>query len=531
MINVLAPGANVALFRVDKLAILFAVIFGIAGIITFIYSHKLRSIRETLIEIFYAVCSIGIVFANDWITMVICWEMMAVCSWFITNEVRTPQAKKASLRYLCIHMFGGNMLLVGAIMKILQGSYEVSLLTGNYDTAYWFILIGVGVNAALPPLNSWVSDAYPEATLGGTVMMAAYTTKVGMYFLIRCFAGEQFLLYFGVFMALYGACMAMMENDLRRLLCYHIVSQLGYIVSAIAIGTELGIDGAACHAFNNILYKCLLLMCAGAVVYATGKRKITELGGMFKKMPLVSICFLIASLSIAGFPFLNGFASKGLIMGAVEESGIHWAQIGLTVASVGTFLSIPLKCNYFVFFGKENPNLEIKEVPTGMKIAIVMGTLGCIITGLFPGMTTYALAPFATDYNPFTLHHILEYIELFIGGGLAFYMYRKKMMPHDALSLDFDWLYRKPIKWLIWSLSDLANFVLGKAMELMGKFVKIGDKYLHRPYLIPRDLKIRIGGKKQGIESDDVLEKPAGRLVGINMGLAILIVIIVLIFT
>ena len=203
-------------------------------------------------------------------------------------------------------MLGGNLLLAGIVIKLAQGSTLIEPLAGTGDAAYWLILAGVAVNAAIPPLNAWIADAYPESTMGGTVYMGSYTTKVGVFCLIKLFAGTELLLYFGVFMAVWGVCRAVLENDLRRLLAYHIISQVGYMIASLAIGGETGIDGASAHAFNHILYKGTLLMCAGAVIKVTGKRKISQLGGLASKMPVTAICFLISSMAIAGFPLLNG---------------------------------------------------------------------------------------------------------------------------------------------------------------------------------------------------------------------------------
>ena len=304
------PGLTLKLLEVDRLSMMFGVIFAAGALIAAIYSVNSGNKLENSAEAIYAGASMSAVFAGDWISMIFFWEIMAVASWLIILSSRTGAASRAGFRYLLVHMFGGNMLLAGIILKITQGSFEIECLTGNQDLAFWLILIGVGVNAAIPPLHSWIADAYPEAPVGGTVYMASYTTKVGVFFIIRLFAGTELLLWFGVIMAIFGASMALIENDLRRLFSYHIVSQLGYIVAAAAVGGALGIDGAAAHTFNNILYKGVLFMCCGAVITATGKRKISQLGGLAKKMPLTAGCFLIASLAITGFPLPDSLTSS-----------------------------------------------------------------------------------------------------------------------------------------------------------------------------------------------------------------------------
>ncbi|MDD7215150.1 MAG: Na(+)/H(+) antiporter subunit D [Firmicutes bacterium] len=529
----IVPKITLQLLHVDSLTKMFLVIFSAASLIGAVYALSSKNRFETGLEAIYAGSSMGAVLAGDWITLIIFWEIMAVSSWLIVTSAGTERASKAGFRYLMVHLLGGNLLLAGIIMKVAGGSMDITCLTGTGDAAFWLIFLGVAVNAAIPPLNSWVSDAYPEAPMGGTVYMASFTTKVGMFYIIRLFAGTEFLLWVGVFMAIYGASMALIENDLRRLFSYHIVSQLGYIVAAAAVGGALGIDGAAAHTFNNILYKGVLFMCCGAVITATGKRRISDLSGLYRKMPLTSICFLIASLSIAGFPLLNGFVSKSLIMNAMVEGGYHGAEILLMAASVGTLLSIALKVNYFVFFGKadgcteRNTVLEVKPVPLNMKIAMVMGTAGCVIIGVMPDLL-YGLTPFGSDGHPFTVDHVTQYIELFAAATLAFVMYIRHMAPHVAITLDFDWFYRKPLAAAVRWTSGAVSGLFETCGRLVSRLVAAGSRYLHRPSAMLEDLGVKIPRRKGGIEDDDVLMKPAGSLVAINVTLGIVIAAVVL---
>ena len=545
----IVSGVTLQLLRVDRLAKMFIIIFSAASVIGAVYSLNSENRWETGFEAVYAGSSMGAVLAGDWISLIVFWEIMAAASWLIIMSARTEKASKAGFRYLLVHMLGGNLLLAGIIVKAASGgSLIISCLTGNQDAAFWLILLGVAVNAAIPPLNSWIADAYPEAPVGGTVYMASFTTKVGVYFIIRLFAGTEFLLWVGVFMAVYGASMALIENDLRRLFSYHIVSQLGYIVAAAAVGGALGIDGAAAHVFNNILYKGVLFMCCGAVITATGKRRISELSGLYRKMPLTSVCFLIASLSIAGFPLLNGFVSKSLVMNAMAEGGYHAAEILLMAASVGTLLSIALKVNYFVFFGKPSSGrvahgdctgicagriegcacMEVKPVPLNMKIAMVMGTAGCVLIGLMPRLL-YSLTPFGSDGHPFTVDHVTQYIELFSAATLVFVMYLDHMAPHVAVTLDFDWFYRKPLAAAVRWISAAVSGVFEICGSLTSRLVAGGSRYLHRPAAVLEDMGVKVPHRKGGIEDDDVLMKPAGSLVAINvlLGLAVAAVVLV----
>jgi len=530
------PELTLKLLEADRLAIMFAIIFGGGALIAAIYASGSKNKFENAAEAVYAGASMSAVLAGDWLSMIFFWEIMAIASWLIIVSAKTEKASKAGFRYLLVHMLGGNLLLAGILLKLTQGSFSIELLTGNQDAAFWLILAGVAVNAAIPPLHSWIADAYPEAPVGGTVYMASYTTKVGVYFIIRLFAGTELLLWFGIIMAIFGASMALIENDLRRLFSYHIVSQLGYIVAAAAVGGAVGIDGAAAHTFNNILYKGVLFMCCGAVITSTGRRKISQLGGLAKEMPLVAGCFLIASLAITGFPLLNGFVSKSLVMNAMAEGGYHVAEIFLMIASLGTLLSIALKVNWFVFFGKgirekveaETGPIEVKAVPLNMKIAMAMGAAGCVLVGIVPGLL-YGLTPFGSDGHPFTVDHVTQYIQLFAAGTLAFVMYLDHMAPHEMLTLDTDWIYRKPLKAVINFLSAAVEKIF---VVCGGGFKMIVDGVLTGIHHHGKLMELLGFGRLKhnpGIEDDDVLQKPAGRLVSTNMLMLLGIIAVIII--
>lgn len=515
------------------LTAIFALIFALIALVAAIYNLHEKNRYELAVEAVYAGSSISVVFAEHWIGMLIFWELMAVASWLIVVSSRTVTARRAGFRYLLVHMLGGNLLLAGIVIKLSQGATAIEMLSGSMDAASWLILAGVAVNAAIPPLNAWIADAYPESTMGGTVYMGSYTTKVGVFCLIRLFAGTELLLYFGVFMAVYGVCMALIENDLRRLLSYHIVSQVGYMVAALAMGGELGVDGASAHAFNHILYKGTLLMCAGAVIKATGLRKITDLhrlGGLARVMPVTAVCFLISSLAIAGFPLLNGFVSKALIMNAAAGGGYHWAELLLLLASVGTFMSVTLKINYFVFFGRSESEGALPygsaltgegalpgeaSLPLNMKLAMIAGATACVVTGIFPGLV-YGLTPFGSDGHPFTVDHVTQYIGMFAGAALVFVMYIRHMEPAAKLTLDTDWLYRKPLKYAFWWLCGTVDGVRLFLGGKIGAFCTWAVEYLHDPR---RLLKAKPRPARDCLEDDDVLQKPVGWLIALTFAI------------
>lgn len=448
-------GIDLHVIEVDRLNWVFGLIFSMMATIGGIYSMHNKSWMEALASMCYAGGALGVTLCGDWMTLIFFWELMAASSLFLIWCNNTAKSRKAGFRYLLVHMFGGNMLLAGIFLKVSAGDMLVSNITAVHDAAFWLILIGVAVNAAIPPIHGWLVDAYPEGTITGSVFLSSFTTKVAVYCLIRMFAGTDFLMWVGVVMALYGACFAIIENDMRRLLAYHIVSQVGFMVAGVGIGTDLALNGATAHAFSHILYKSLLFMCAGAVIYATGIRKINHLGGMAKKMPFVFVCFVIAAFSISGIPLFNGFISKSITITAAMEAGQPAIELLLQLASVGTFLSITMKMIYFIFL-REGKEVEIKnEIPKNMYVAMGIGAALCTVYGIFPDLL-YRFLPFEMEYHPFTVDHIVQYIQLLGVAMVPFMMYLSHMEPHEQLTLDTDWLYRRPFAALVSGISSLV---------------------------------------------------------------------------
>lgn len=494
---------KVELINVDRMTLAFMIVFVLISLIAAIYSLETQDRKESGMSAFYAGSIMGVVLAGDSLAFIVFWEISAFASTYLIFARKSRRASRSAFRYILMHGFGGNMLLVGIMIHIAKYGTEFVNISASRDISFWLVLIGVAVNAAIPPFNGWLSDSYPESTISGTLYMGSFTTKAAIYALIRFFAGTEFLIWVGAIMAVYAACMAIMENDIRRLLSYHIVSQLGMMVAALAVGSEIGIDGASAHAVTNIMFKGVLLMGAGAIIYATGKSKITELGGLWRKMPITSACFLIASLAIAGLPFSSGFASKALVTESLTEGGYTIPYLLVTAAGVGTLLSITLKINYFVFFGKTDKKVEVNEIPNSMSVAMALGTIITIVIGIFPE-TLYNYTTHATVVNPFTLHHILEYVAIFIGSTIPFVIYLKKMAPHDEVSVDFDWFYRRPLNSFIqWLSKTIYSFMLWCDKHVLHG-VQFMGAHLANPYLwTEKSHKLKI--KNMSFENEDRL--------------------------
>jgi multicomponent Na+:H+ antiporter subunit D len=307
--------------------------------------------------------------------------------------------------------------------------------------AFVLILVAFLVNAAVPPLGAWLPDAYPEASATGAVFLTAFTTKSAVYALIRGFAGTELLVWLGAIMAVYGVVYAVLENDARRLLAYHIVSQVGYMVCGVGLGTELALNGTTAHAFSHILYKAVLFMGAGAVLEVTGRRKLNEMGGLYRTMPVTLCLYMIGAFAISAVPLFSGFVSKAMVVSAAGESHRAPIFLMLTLASAGTFLHTGLKLPYYMFFGKDR-GLAAQEPPTNMLVGMGLGAAACIFIGVFPDLL-YRHLPFAVEYTPYTARHVLATLGLLSFTALGFFVLLDHLDPEPTISLDTDWLYRR----------------------------------------------------------------------------------------
>ncbi len=440
-------GYDLIFCKVDKLSLIVGYIFIIIAFLAILYSLHLKQDGQHIAAFLYVGSSLGVVFAGDYFSLFAFWEIMAVASVFLIWFKKDKDSLNAGFRYILMHIFGGCCLLTGIIIyTVSKGSIAIDLFEPS--AAYWFILVGFGLNTAFIPIHTWLPDAYPEGTITGSVFLSVFTTKTGVYVLARCFSGVELVAYMGGIMAVYGVIFALLQNDARRLLAYHIISQVGYMVAGVGVGTAQGVNGGMAHVFNHILYKALLFMCMGSVMYMTGKRKLTDMGGLAKFMPITCITFVIAALSISGAPGFNGFISKGMVIASTVEAHMPVLELMLTLASVGTFLSF-VKLGYFAFFA-DNPDITSKEAPFNMQLAMGLTAFLCVFIGLYPNIL-FDLLPYSViDYHPFTLSHIFGVIQLFLLAGIGFILAKAMVVPHRATILDFDYFYRMGGRGLIW---------------------------------------------------------------------------------
>ena len=450
--------------RVDKLSFVFAVIFHIAALIAMIYSLHLRNPWQQVVSLIYAGCALGVVLAGDLVTLFIFWEVAAISSVFLIWARRTQQSYYSGLRYLIIQIVSGLLLLIGIILHA-QASGSIEFMQLNLDSpGCLLIFTAFGIKCAFPLLHNWLVDAYPQATVTGAVVLAAFTTKMAIYALARAFPGTEMLIWIGLIMAAFPIFYAVIENDLRRVLTYSMINQLGFMVVGIGIGTELALNGTAAHAFADILFKGLLFMSMGAVLFRTGKINGSDLGGLYKSMPYTTTFCIIGAASISAFPLFSAFVTKSMIMEAAAQEGYTFAWLVLLFASAGVFHHAGIKIPFFAFFAHDS-NIRCKEAPTNMLIAMGIAAILSMGIGIFPA-TFYALLPYAVEYDPFTVTHVITQLQLLLFSALAFtWLLQTGIYPPElhSVNLDFDWIYRKPG-------ASLARYVM--------RYVAAGEKML-----------------------------------------------------
>ena len=458
---------------------LFATVFSIMALAGGLYAHRQASTLELTAAFIYAGSAVGVTFAGDLLTLFVFWELMAFGSTVVIWSAGSVGAQRAGLRYLLVHLLGGVILMVGIVAQVAAtGSLAFTAMTPD-SLATALILIGFLVNAGAPPLSAWIADAYPEATPSGTVFLSAFTTKTAVFALLVGFPGAEILVPIGLYMVFYGIIYALLENDMRRILAYSIVNQVGFMVAAIGIGTPRALNGAAAHAFAHIIYKALLLMSAGSVLMMTGKRKCTDLGGLFQSMPQTAINGIVGALAISAFPFTSGFVTKSLETQAAANEGMVLVWLLLLAASAGVFLHAGIKFPWFVFFQKDS-GLRPPDPPANLRYAMWSFSFLCLALGVYPA-PLYAILPYPVDYQPYTVDHLVTQFQILLFAGFAFFVMLKQMRRTLTISLDIDWIYRKFLKANGNEFTVLTSAARDEKEEqaLAGVWRLVGELYRH----------------------------------------------------
>jgi len=529
---------NLVFGKVDRLSLLFGYIFHLISFIAILYALHVKDNVQHVAGLVYAGSALGVVYAGDYFSFFIFWEMLTVASIFLIWARRTSASLAAGFRYLLVHAAGGLCLLAGIVLHVNQtGSIEFGYLGLNGLGSY-LIFFGFGVNCAWPILHPWLTDAYPEATITGTIFLSAFTTKCAVYALARAFPGTEALIWIGAIMTGFPIFYAVIENDLRRVLAYSLINQVGFMVCGIGIGTHMALNGAVAHAFNDILFKALLFMSMGAVMYRTGKINGTALGGLYRTMPLTCIFCMVGAASISAFPLFSGFVSKSMVMDAAAHGhmGIIWFI--LLFASAGVFHHAGIKIPYFAFFSHDS-GMRPKEAPLHMLLAMGIAAFLCIFIGSFP-QYLYSLLPYPVEYVPYTAPHVLGQTQLLFFSALAFtLLLLSGIYPGEqrCVNVDADWFYRKGAR-LFYALMDRAFnglnaasdriFVVGLAGYL-GRISRDGATRAALFALVPAWVITGAKGKDLAIKKSRLREavETGTTPVGISAGLATIFLLVV----
>lgn len=430
--------------RIDRLSLLFGYLFHLAAFIAVLFALHLRDPLQHVAGLWYAGSALGAVFAGDLITLFVFWELMAVSSVFLILARRQPRSTSVALRYLIIQVLSGVILFSGAILYSQATGGVAFDYIGLDGLAAWLIFLAFGIKGAFPLVHNWLTDAYPEATPTGTVFLSAFTTKVAIYALARSFPGTELLVYIGAIMTCFPIFYAVIENDLRRVLAYSMINQLGFMVCGVGIGTALSINGAVAHAFNDVIFKALLMMSMGAVLYRTGRINGSDLGGLYKSMPKTAALCIVGAASISAFPLFSGFVSKSMVMVAALEEGYPWIWLALLFASAGVFHHAGIKIPFFAFFAHDS-GIRTAEAPRNMLLAMGIAAVLCVFNGAYPWVL-YGLLPFEVDYHPYDATHVIAQLQLLFFSALAFtWLKLSGLYPPElrSLNIDAEWFYRR----------------------------------------------------------------------------------------
>lgn len=470
---------SLQVLKVDSLSILFAGVFMVYTLLANLYAYKLKNRVQLIGAYLYAGSSIGAVLAGDLAVLFVFWEFMALASALLVWNPDKPASLKAVFRYLLVHAAGGLLFLSGLLLRIAEGQ-SLAFAAQPFDTAGWLFFAAFAVNAALPPAHAWLPDAYSSSSPEGGVYLSAFTSKVAVFAFARCFAGSDWLIGLGAAAAVLGVLYALMEDDIRKLLSYHLICQVGFMLAGIGLGTDLGINGAAGHAAGNILFKGLLFMAAGVIILKTGCSRLSELGGLAGKDRALTLFFMVGALAISGMPGLNGYVTKSLLLAAAAKEHLLWLEIVFLAVSVGTFLSIGLKVTAFAFYGKPKTGSYSEKLPIPVLFAMSGAVFLCFLVGMDPAAFLYPYLPYAVSYDVFTLSHIFETLQLLAGTLAAFLLMLAHLHPHKTLTLDLDWFYRKGADLLVKGISVPASLTHETVQAGLSQLLKSVHEKLKR---------------------------------------------------
>ena len=445
-----APAGGYAIgiaLEVDALSLFFGLLVATAVLVSCIYSIQYMSHDHNVREYYTLFLMLsggvmGLVLSGDIFNMFIMVEILTFAAVALTAFRNTAKgALEAAFKYLVVGSMGSTCILVGTIMlyaqvHTLNFAQLSALIPGNLNNAtklaFALLFIGFGTKAFIVPFHPLAADAHGAAPASISVLISGVLTKSGIYGIIRLsyflfqsmgLGTVQFMLvFFGCMSMFICVTMALAQHDFKRLLAFHSISQIGYVLTAVGLCTALGISAGLYHAMNHTLFKGLLFLAAGAVLHQTGTTDLDRLGGLSRKMPWTTVLFLIGAFSISGIPPFNGFASKWMIYQATYEKAVESGNIGFLLVTIIALITSVLtlasfvKVSQSVFFGQLPKEYEnVKEVSFGMRFAMCIFALLCVVTGLFPNLVTKYLTEPAAN----AVFNVTNYINSMMGSGYA----------------------------------------------------------------------------------------------------------------
>lgn len=454
---VLTPGASASWavmdyalqpVRVDQFSLVMVCLFHVAAFIAAVYTLQVRDRLQHAALMLYIAGGIGAVLAGDLISLFIFFEIIGLSGTLLVLAARTPESTSAAVRYLVFQIAAGVTLLAGIlVLGTATGDWRFGHI-GLDAPGGWLLLLAFGIKSGFPLLHNWIPDAYPKASTAGLAVLAVVTTKVGVYGLARGFAGEGMLVVVGTAMALWPLFFTLVENDLRRVVAYSMMVQIGLMVTAVGVGSALALDGVALHIVMDVLFKMVLFMALGAVVLRVGTTRGDRLGGLWRGMPLTTICVAVAVAANVALPLTGGFISKKVLLTGIEHSGVPSALWLLLVStSAMGMLYAGLRILWQGFLGPvRHAHGEIREAPWPMVAAMLIPVGLLLLTGVFP-VVTDALRPHATGYSPLYPAKAADHVQMLVFALLAYALLARAGFglpaPRPAAWLDSDWIYRR----------------------------------------------------------------------------------------
>lgn len=453
--------------EVDGLGLFFGMIISIAVFLSGLYSFKYMS-RDNSLDKYYVIflmlagSMLGFVFTGDLFNMYVMLEIMTFAAIGLTSfRNHLYKSIEASFKYIVIGSLGSSLILLGTVLlyselHTLNLAQIAAVLPNNYTPVTIFalamMLAGYAVKAFLVPCHTWPPDAHMAAPSSMSMILSGVMSKTGVYALIRIlytlYASmnlpqmQLLIVLWGTVTMFVGVTMALAQSDFKRLLAFHSISQIGYVVTALGLSSVLGLTGGLYHAFNHAMFKSLLFLSAGAVLFATGTTDLNKLGGLGKKMPQTALLFLVGAFSISGIPPFNGFVSKWLIYQATYEAGYAPITIVALLVSVMTLASF-IKVTQSVFFGQLPKEFEnVKETPLSMRIPMWILAVICFFGGVMPGaFNQYFLRPAVSS-----IVNTGRYINEMMGSGYAEKMFAKVI---PTIDINYSIAGYNPVAWLI----------------------------------------------------------------------------------